>query len=81
MHYVNTCNQIALIYRVIKARKPEKKPDKNVKSPWPKKDRKCEDRNNPIADTKSEDPGAWKADNSPAYIYGLKKQIVQFLAR
>ena len=38
---------MALIYIVIKARKPEKNPDKNVKSPKPKKDRKCEDRNNP----------------------------------
>ena len=31
--YVNTCNQIVLIYIVIKAQKPEKNPDKNVKSP------------------------------------------------
>ena len=40
-------HQIALICIVIMARKPVKKPDKNVKSPRPEKDRKCEDRNNP----------------------------------
>ena len=38
---------MALIYIVIKARKPEKNPDKNSKSPKPEKDRKSEDRNNP----------------------------------
>ena len=43
---------MALIYIVIKARKPENKPDKNVKSPKPKKDRKCEDRNNPSGRSK-----------------------------